>query len=156
MVVVHLSRGPMSARAWPRGHPERTGIPVRWSRIRPWGRPLGRTTPQRTTDRAMKTVLYCRVSTLDQTLDHQLTQAQAAGFGVDEVVADHGISGVHTACMGLSLSRVHHATFVLLLLHSFVRPAPRVFFHPDRILPSPSRAAMVKDGASSAPPKACP
>ena len=45
----------------------------------------------------MKTVLYCRVSTLDQTLDHQLTQAQAAGFGVDEVVADHGISGVHTA-----------------------------------------------------------
>src|SRR6266436_881207 len=41
-----------------------------------------------------------------------------------------------------------------LLLHSFVRPAPRAFFH--RTLPSPSRAAAVKDGASSAPPKACP
>src|SRR6266566_6249568 len=43
-----------------------------------------------------------------------------------------------------------------LLLHSFVRPAPRAFFHPDRTLPSPSRAAAVTDGASSAPPKACP
>ncbi len=45
----------------------------------------------------MKTVLYCRVSTLDQTLEHQRTQAEAAGFRLDEVVADHGISGVHTA-----------------------------------------------------------
>ena len=45
----------------------------------------------------MKTVLYCRVSTLDQTLAHQRTQAQAAGFQIDEVVADHGVSGVHTA-----------------------------------------------------------
>src|SRR6266702_3207981 len=36
-----------------------------------------------------------------------------------------------------------------LLLHSFVRPVPRAFFHPDRTLPSPSRAAAVKDGASS-------
>src|SRR2546430_12659842 len=43
-----------------------------------------------------------------------------------------------------------------LVLHSFVRPAPRAFFHPDRTLPSPSRAAAVTDGASSAPPKACP
>src|SRR5256885_10005211 len=43
-----------------------------------------------------------------------------------------------------------------LLLHSFVRPVPRAFFHPDRTLPSPSGAAAVKDGASSAPPKACP
>jgi hypothetical protein len=40
--------------------------------------------------------------------------------------------------------------------HSFVRPVPRAFFRPDRIFPSPSRAAAVKDGASSAPPKACP
>src|SRR6202171_1583787 len=40
--------------------------------------------------------------------------------------------------------------------HSFVLPAPRAFFRPDRIFPSPSRAAAVKDGASSAPPKACP
>src|SRR6266496_1555495 len=43
-----------------------------------------------------------------------------------------------------------------LLLHSFVRPAPRAFFRPDRILPSPSRTATVKDGACLAPPKACP
>src|SRR6266481_7203335 len=42
------------------------------------------------------------------------------------------------------------------VIHSFVQPAPRAFFHPDRTLPSPSRAAAVKDGASSAPPKACP
>jgi hypothetical protein len=54
----------------------------------------------------------------------------------------------HTACMGLSLSRAHHAVFVVLLLHSFVRPALRAFFRPDRILPSPSRAATVKDDAS--------
>ena len=45
----------------------------------------------------MKTVLYCRVSTADQTLEHQLTQAEAAGFRFDEVVADHGISGVRIA-----------------------------------------------------------
>src|SRR5258707_15705327 len=28
----------------------------------------------------------------------------------------------------------------------FVRPAPRAFFRPDRILPSPSRTVTVKDG----------
>src|SRR6202165_2077037 len=62
----------------------------------------------------------------------------------------------HTACMGLSLSRVHHAIFCRALsFHSFVRPAPRAFFRPDRIFPSPSCAAAVKDGASSAPPTAC-
>lgn len=44
----------------------------------------------------MKTVLYARVSTADQTLDHQKTQAEAAGFSIDEVVADHGVSGVST------------------------------------------------------------
>jgi hypothetical protein len=43
-----------------------------------------------------------------------------------------------------------------LSFHSFVRPAPRAFFRPDRIFPSLSRAAAVKDGASSAPPKVCP
>jgi len=37
------------------------------------------------------------VSTADQTLDHQRTQAEAAGFPLDEVVADHGVSGVSTA-----------------------------------------------------------
>jgi putative DNA-invertase from lambdoid prophage Rac len=45
----------------------------------------------------MRTVLYCRVSTADQTLHHQRSQAEAAGFRFDEVVADHGISGVRTA-----------------------------------------------------------
>ena len=44
----------------------------------------------------MKTILYCRVSTSDQTLDHQLTQARAAGFAIDEVVSDNGVSGVST------------------------------------------------------------
>ena len=43
-----------------------------------------------------------------------------------------------------------------LSFHSFVRPAPQVFFRPDRRFASPSRAAAVKDGASLAPPKACP
>ncbi|WP_434050751.1 MAG: recombinase family protein [Roseibium sp.] len=43
-----------------------------------------------------QTILYARVSTVDQTLDHQTTQAEAAGFIIDEVVADHGVSGVST------------------------------------------------------------
>ncbi|HLP70892.1 MAG TPA: recombinase family protein [Rhizobium sp.] len=43
-----------------------------------------------------KTVLYARVSTIDQTLDHQKTQAEQAGFVIDEVIADHGVSGVST------------------------------------------------------------
>ena len=44
----------------------------------------------------MKTVLYCRVSTIDQTVDHQLTQAHQNGFKPDLVLSDHGISGVST------------------------------------------------------------
>jgi DNA invertase Pin-like site-specific DNA recombinase len=44
----------------------------------------------------MKTILYARVSTADQTLDHQRTQSEAAGFKLDAVVADHGVSGVST------------------------------------------------------------
>ncbi|THF58855.1 recombinase family protein [Mesorhizobium composti] len=43
-----------------------------------------------------KTVLYARVSTADQTLEHQRKQAEAAGFKIDQVVADHGVSGVST------------------------------------------------------------
>jgi len=43
-----------------------------------------------------KTILYARVSTTDQTLEHQKDQAEAAGFEIDEVVADHGVSGVST------------------------------------------------------------
>jgi putative DNA-invertase from lambdoid prophage Rac len=45
----------------------------------------------------MRTVLYCRVSTADQTPQHQRTQAEAAGYRFDEVVIDHGISGIRTA-----------------------------------------------------------
>ena len=48
------------------------------------------------TQNSNKTVLYARVSTRDQNLDHQKTQAEAAGFVIDEVVADHGVSGVST------------------------------------------------------------
>jgi DNA invertase Pin-like site-specific DNA recombinase len=44
----------------------------------------------------MKTVLYAMVSTLDQTLAHQRSQAEAAGFKPDLVLADHGVSGVST------------------------------------------------------------
>lgn len=40
------------------------------------------------------TVFYARVSTTDQTLDHQTAQAKAAGFTIDRVVSDHGVSGV--------------------------------------------------------------
>jgi Resolvase, N terminal domain len=44
----------------------------------------------------MTTVLYCRVSTLDQTVDHQRTQAHQNGFKPDLVLADQGVSGVST------------------------------------------------------------
>src|SRR5208283_1493380 len=44
----------------------------------------------------MTTVLYCRVSTLDQTVEHQRTQAHQVGFAPDLVLADHGVSGVYT------------------------------------------------------------
>jgi hypothetical protein len=57
---------------------------------------------------------------------------------------------------GAFFVKVMHTIFSCFVAHSFVRPAPRAFFHPDRFSPSPSRAATVKDGACSAPPKACP
>ena len=44
----------------------------------------------------MKTILYARVSTKDQTAAHQLTQAQDAGYTIDDVVTDEGVSGVTT------------------------------------------------------------
>jgi putative DNA-invertase from lambdoid prophage Rac len=44
----------------------------------------------------MATILYARVSTAEQTIDHQRTQAEAAGFVLDDVVADDGVSGVTT------------------------------------------------------------
>lgn len=45
-----------------------------------------------------KTVLYVRVSTAEQTSEHQLTQAREAGFEIDDqhVIVDHGVSGVST------------------------------------------------------------
>lgn len=43
-----------------------------------------------------QTVLYARVSTLEQNSAHQLTHAEAAGFKIDRVIADHGVSGVST------------------------------------------------------------
>lgn len=42
----------------------------------------------------MKTVLYARVSTIEQTIEHQRVQAEQAGFKFDEVVEDLGVSGV--------------------------------------------------------------
>jgi DNA invertase Pin-like site-specific DNA recombinase len=45
----------------------------------------------------MKTILYGRTSTSDQTIAHQLAQAEAAGFVIDETIFDEGISGVTTA-----------------------------------------------------------
>jgi putative DNA-invertase from lambdoid prophage Rac len=44
----------------------------------------------------MATFLYARVSTADQTLEHQRAQAERAGFVFDHVLADHGVSGVNT------------------------------------------------------------
>lgn len=44
----------------------------------------------------MATILYARVSTAEQNLGHQRTQAETAGFQIDEVVADDGVSGVST------------------------------------------------------------
>ena len=44
----------------------------------------------------MQTILYARVSTVDQTAAHQKTQAEAAGFKIDATVADEGVSGVST------------------------------------------------------------
>lgn len=43
-----------------------------------------------------QTILYARVSTTDQTVAHQRTQAETAGFKIDRVVADEGASGVST------------------------------------------------------------
>jgi putative DNA-invertase from lambdoid prophage Rac len=44
----------------------------------------------------MQTILYARVSTSDQTIGHQQTQAQAAGFKLDKVITDDGVSGIST------------------------------------------------------------
>jgi DNA invertase Pin-like site-specific DNA recombinase len=41
----------------------------------------------------MKTIFYGRTSTAEQTIEHQRTQAEAAGFKIDEVIFDDGVSG---------------------------------------------------------------
>jgi putative DNA-invertase from lambdoid prophage Rac len=41
-------------------------------------------------------VLYARVSTTDQTTAHQVTHAKAAGFKIDKVLSDEGVSGIAT------------------------------------------------------------
>jgi putative DNA-invertase from lambdoid prophage Rac len=44
----------------------------------------------------MATILYARVSTAEQTIVHQLAHARVAGFAIDDVVSDNGVSGVST------------------------------------------------------------
>src|ERR1700730_5630323 len=44
----------------------------------------------------MATILYARVSTLEQTIEHQLAHARSAGFTIEEVVSDNGVSGLST------------------------------------------------------------
>lgn len=44
----------------------------------------------------MATVLYARLSTSEQSIAHQRAQAEAAGFEIDKVIEDNGVSGVNT------------------------------------------------------------
>src|ERR1700724_860510 len=44
----------------------------------------------------MATILYARVSTAEQTIEHQRAHAKSAGFAIDEVVEDNGVSGLST------------------------------------------------------------
>jgi DNA invertase Pin-like site-specific DNA recombinase len=44
----------------------------------------------------LATIFYARVSTTDQTVEHQRTQAEAAGFKIDRILSDHGVSGIST------------------------------------------------------------
>ena len=44
----------------------------------------------------MSTILYARVSTTEQTIEHQRSQAERAGFKLDQVISDDGVSGVST------------------------------------------------------------
>ncbi len=39
-----------------------------------------------------ETILYARVSTADQNIEHQKAQAEAAGFAIDRVIEDAGVS----------------------------------------------------------------
>ena len=42
----------------------------------------------------VQTVFYARVSTTEQTIGHQEAQARAAGYDIDWVISDEGVSGV--------------------------------------------------------------
>jgi hypothetical protein len=48
----------------------------------------------------VRTFLYARVSDAAQTIEHRRLHAEAAGFRIDEVIADHGVSGVTTKMAG--------------------------------------------------------
>ena len=61
-------------------------------------------------DQMARTVLYARVSTAEQTIAHQRTQAEAAGFVIDDVIEDEGVSGVQVPLAerdGGKLSLIH-------------------------------------------------
>jgi putative DNA-invertase from lambdoid prophage Rac len=45
---------------------------------------------------AARTILYARVSTSEQNVNLQRTHAEAAGYKLDEIVVDEGVSGVST------------------------------------------------------------
>jgi DNA invertase Pin-like site-specific DNA recombinase len=53
----------------------------------------------------MATILYGRVSTIEQTSEHQLSQAKAAGFKIDDAVFDNGTSGISTRLIERSEGR---------------------------------------------------
>ena len=53
----------------------------------------------------MATILYGRVSTIEQTSEHQLSQAKAAGFKIDDAVFDNGTSGISTRLVERSEGR---------------------------------------------------
>ena len=53
----------------------------------------------------MATILYGRTSTIEQTSEHQLSQAKAAGFKIDDAVFDNGASGVSTRLVERSEGR---------------------------------------------------
>jgi putative DNA-invertase from lambdoid prophage Rac len=44
--------------------------------------------------KAQQTIFYARVSTTEQTIEHQEKQARAAGYDIDLVISDAGVSGV--------------------------------------------------------------
>jgi len=51
-----------------------------------------------------RTILYARVSTAEQTIAHQRTQAEAAGFVIDDVIEDVGVSGVQVHSLSVRVA----------------------------------------------------